>query len=105
MNNITFLGGTVINQRTKHRCFQILEVQDHSELYSRVGQFGYVSSHILFFAKIATPLKQLMVADKFTWTKECQLAFEIIKLAVKLNIKNYAVSLTFHCSYLRTPAK
>ena len=32
-----------------------------------------------------------MVADKFTWTKECQLAFETIKLAVKLNIKNYAV--------------
>ena len=32
-----------------------------------------------------------MVADKFTWTKQCQLAFETIKLAVEINIKNYAV--------------
>ena len=32
-----------------------------------------------------------MIADRFTWSRECQLAFETIKMAVKINIKNYAI--------------
>ena len=87
--DITFLGTnfndqgfTDIPADKSQALSNIRSPRSLGELYSRMGQFGYVSSHIPFFAKIATLLRQLMVADKFTWSRECQLAFETIKMAV-----------------------
>ena len=65
--------------------------RSHAELFSRMGQFAFVSSHIPFFAKISAPLRHLMVSENFYWDKECHLAFETLKLATRMNIKNFAV--------------
>ena len=96
--NITFLGSNFnyegYSDIPANKCQALSNIRSprsHAELYSRMGQFGYVSSHIPFFAKIAAPLRQLMVAEKFSWSRECHLAFETIKLAVQINVKNYAV--------------
>ena len=50
-----------------------------------------MASHIPFFAKISAPLQHLMVSENFHWDKSCHLAFETLKLAVKMNITKFAV--------------
>ena len=45
-----------------------------------LGMAGSYKKHIPIFAKLATPLTNLTrKTEQFTWTKQCQTAFETLK--------------------------
>lgn len=49
------------------------------QLMSVLGLFNYLSSHIVNYAKLAKPLRDLQKAEKWNWTEECEKAFKKIK--------------------------
>lgn len=49
------------------------------QLMSVLGLFNYLSSHIVNYAKMAKPLRDLQKAEKWKWTEECEEAFKKIK--------------------------
>lgn len=49
------------------------------QLMSVLGLFNYLSSHIVNYAKLAKPLRDLQKAEKWKWTEECEKAFNKIK--------------------------
>lgn len=49
------------------------------QLMSVLGLFNYLSSHIVNYARIAKPLRDLQKAEKWNWTNECEEAFKKIK--------------------------
>ena len=67
--DITFLGSNFnaegysdIPAEKSQALSNIRSPRSHAELFSRMGQFAFVSSHIPFFAKILAPLRHLMVS-------------------------------------------
>ena len=90
-SNFNTKGFSDIPQEKCQALSMMRSPRSHAELFSCMGQFAFIASHIPFSSKISAPLRNLMVSEKFYWDKNCHLAFETLKLATRMNIKNFVV--------------
>ena len=56
---------------------------------SRLSVLGYYSKHIPFLRLLGLPIYNAIAADKFQWTKECEIAFSNLKFVISLEIELY----------------